>query len=82
MVEKAGVHDPQLDTADLPQGFEHWYYRFMEMRRGERITFQDIYAYEQVMGIKLTPIEVSAILEMDRAMSEAIAEIIKETTGA
>jgi len=50
----------------------------MEIRRGEMITFSDIKAYEDVVGIKLTPVEISAILAMDKAASSAIAEIMKE----
>ena len=42
------------------------------------ITFSDIKAYEDVVGIKLTPVEISAILAMDKAASSAIAEIMKE----
>lgn len=77
MERQSGVHDPQLDTTDIPQGFESWYYRFLEMRRSEGISFQDIAAYENVMGVKLTPIEVSAILAMDHGYSAAVYEITK-----
>lgn len=78
---QSGVHDPQLDTASVPVGFEHWYYRFMELRRGDGITYQDLYAYEQVLGVKLTPIEVSAIMAMDQGASVAVGEILKESAS-
>jgi hypothetical protein len=50
----------------------------MEIKRSETVTYQDIDAYERVTGIKLSPIEVSAVLAMDRGATMAMVEVMKE----
>lgn len=78
-VERAsGIRDPQLETCEIPEGFESWVRRYFEMRTGEGVTYADIRAYEEVNMTKLTPVEVAGILAMDRAASAAIAEILKD----
>lgn len=49
---------------------------YMTMRRSEQLTFQDIAAFESVMRVKLTPMEVEGILAMDKGASAAIAQIM------
>ena len=79
---QSGVHDEQLDITEIPTGFEAWYFRFMELRRGDGVSFGDIRAYEEVMNVKLAPVEVAAIMAMDRGASAAIAIVMKENANA
>jgi len=54
----------------------------MELRRGDGVSFGDIRAYEEVMNVKLAPVEVAAIMAMDRGASAAIAIVMKENANA
>jgi hypothetical protein len=76
-----GIHDPELDEPEIPEGFESWFIRFMELRKGESVSYADLDAYQRITGCRLSSVEVQAIFAMDRAASSAIAEIMKETSG-
>ena len=75
-----GIHDEQLDVTDIPEGFESLYLHFLSLRTGERITYTEIANYQAVTGVRLNPIQLAAIMSMDRAASSAIAEAIKENS--
>jgi len=78
-VEKqGGGHDPQLDVAPVPEGFETWLVMYMEIKQSEHVTYQDINAYERVTGHRLSPVEVSAVFAMDRGAAKAMVEVMKE----
>lgn len=62
----------------IPEGFGYLFSLFIKLRGEQGVSFQDIAAFEAVVGYKLTPVEVYAILEMDQAASSVIGEIMKE----
>jgi hypothetical protein len=74
----AGIHDPQLDVSDIPEGFESWYVHFMQLHTTDGIRYADIDAYQKVTGLSMTPVEIKALFVMDRAAMSAIASIMKE----
>jgi hypothetical protein len=81
-VERAtGIHDPQLDVPEIPHGFESWFARYLSLRTGDGVSWQDIDSYERVQGTKLTPVEIEGIFAMERAASSVIAQIIAENAG-
>jgi hypothetical protein len=44
----------------------HLWGRYIEIATGlDKVTFADIHAYQSVMGVKLTPLEVRAIIKID-----------------
>lgn len=75
--QQSGVHDPQLDIPDIPEGFESWYIRFMELRRGEALKYADIDAYQRITGVQLNAAEIMGLFAMDHGASVAIAEIME-----
>jgi hypothetical protein len=77
----AGIHDAQLDVPPIPEGFECWYRRFLDIRTGEGLTYADVAAYSKVSGVDLSPVEVTALFEMNKAASAVISEITKENMG-
>lgn len=76
-----GIHDEQLDITEIPVGFESWYTHFLSLRTGERITYTDVIAYQEVTGMHLNPMELAAVMAMDRAASSAVAEVLKENAN-
>ena len=64
---------------DIPVPVEYLYVYsvFMELYRtcNERISFQDIRAWQDVRGVRLTQYEVSLIISMNGWASEEIAEL-------
>jgi hypothetical protein len=52
----------------------------MDIRTGERLTYADIAAYESVMQVSLTGVEIEALFAMDRGAQESITKVMKENT--
>jgi hypothetical protein len=92
LAAKQGCRDPRLDEGKVPEGFEYLMGTFFSIRQGcpssmegVRITWVDIEAYKRATGNNLDAFEVEAIMSMDRAAREAIAEMMgqkpKEEAG-
>lgn len=79
MERATGIRDPALDAQEVPKGFESWFLRYFELRTGDGLSYSEIRAYEEAMNTKLSPIEVSALMAMDRAAAQAVAELLKES---
>jgi hypothetical protein len=75
---QSGIHDPLLNVTPIPEGFDSWFIRFMDIRRAESISYADLAAYQTVTGLRLSSVEIAAIFAMDHGASMAIAEILKE----
>ena len=55
--------------------------RFLTLKKEGPITFSEVLAYQQLYGIELSPMEISAIMAMDRGYSVGVAEALKESGG-
>jgi len=77
-----GRRNELLEQCETPPGFEAWMDHFLQLRTGENITHQEIVAFCSLYSIRMLPIEVSAILAMDRAASSTISEIMKEDNAS
>jgi hypothetical protein len=84
-VAKQGRRDKRLDDGEVPEGFEYLMDTFFRLRQGcassmegVRITWADVEAYKRATGCDLDAFEVNAIMEMDRAARETVAEMMKD----
>jgi len=69
----------KTDPSLLDEGNEHLWELFMEVYsikpgRPEQISFQELWAYQQVTGFRLNPTEVKAIRMISRALVEELSK--------
>lgn len=74
-VERSGGgHDDRLDGGEVPEGCRFLWDRFWSFYRDERITYTELDAYGRLTGDVLTRLEVKAIMAMDQAAANYMAE--------
>jgi hypothetical protein len=74
---QTGHRDPELDSVHVPKECEQIWQEYFRLRRGRTIEWRDMADYQTVTGVQFSGFEVDAILAMDAAVDEVIAEVAK-----
>lgn len=68
---QTGRRDPLLDEAVLPPGTDYLWSAFIMLRRGGAVSLSGISAYQDLMGVRLSPGEIDLIFALDEGAREA-----------
>jgi len=71
------VRDKRLDNTDPPEEAKYIFDLYWSKFRGTEITFQEIKAFEEVMGIKLESWEIDLLFVIHKTVESHIAEMLK-----
>lgn len=61
----------------VPDDCQQVWQEYFRLRRGRTIEWRDMADYQTVTGVQFSGFEVDAILAMDTAVDEVIAEVAK-----
>ena len=62
-----------VDKPELPEIGQELWNHYVELSAGlDRVTYSDIFAYEQVIGIKFMPVEARTIISIDRERQKCL----------
>lgn len=77
----AKQEDERLVPLPVPEGFGYILNHYLKLRTGDTLTYLEIQAYCNLQGIVLSPMEIDAIMELDKVANSVIGEIMKEGVG-
>lgn len=70
--------DERLIAEEVPPGFGYLIGHYMKLRTGEALTYTELQAYCDLNRISLSPLEISAIMAMDKEANSVISEIVAQ----
>jgi hypothetical protein len=71
-----------LHSVRIPRGVEYLYAKFWDLVGAEKISYQELVAYQEATGSPLDPWEIEAIKGMDAEYQAFVGEKTKEATNA
>ena len=69
-----GNRNPDLDSVQIPAGGAYLWAKFWELVGADRMSYQEIAAYQNVTGCILDPLEVKTLKEMDDEYKAFVAK--------
>lgn len=53
----------------MPEGAEYLWAMFVELKSAGPVTFSEMVAYQQMTGVRMSPVEVDVMRRLDEAMT-------------
>lgn len=73
-----GISDERLAPIPVPDGFGYLLEHFLKLRTGESLTYLEMQAYCSMTGVFLSPLEIDAIMHLDKVANSVIDAVLKE----
>lgn len=73
-----GISDERLKPIPVPDGFGYLLEHFLKLRTGESLTYLEMQAYCSMTSVFLSPLEIDAIMRLDKVANSVIDAVLKE----